>query len=83
MRRYTSRQIAEWLAYERFAGPIDRSYDRDVLAAMHEQLQYLCRLIGAAHFTDRKHPNNPVPEPQHYPRAHELYQPAGDAEADN
>lgn len=81
--RYTSRDIAEFMAYERFAGPIDESYERDVLAGIHEQLQYMNRLLGAAHFTDRKNPNNPVPEPQHYPRAYELYEYASEKGADN
>jgi hypothetical protein len=72
--RHTSREIAEWMAYEQYAGPIDRGYDREALAGIHEQLQYMNRLIGAAHFTDSKHPNNPVPEPQHYPRPNELYE---------
>lgn len=62
--RHTSREIAEWMAYEQYAGPIDRGYDREALAGIHEQLQYMNRLIGAAHFTDSKHPNNPVPDKQ-------------------
>lgn len=81
--RHTSRQLAEWEAYERFAGPIDRSYDREALAGIHEQLQYMNRLLGAAHFTDKKNPNNPVPEPEHYPRPHELYKRASESEGDN
>jgi hypothetical protein len=82
--RYTSLEIAEWLAYERFAGPVDRSYDREALAAIHEQLQIMNRLLGAAHFTDeKKNKQNPVPEPERYPRPHELYQRAPGREADN
>lgn len=44
-----------------------------MLAGIHEQLQFLNRLQGAAHFTDRKHRKNPAKEPKHYPRPHELY----------
>lgn len=43
------------------------------MAATHEQLQRLNRLQGAAHFTDRKHKKNPVPEPKRYPRPHEVF----------
>ncbi len=43
------------------------------MAATHEQLQRLNRLLGAAHFTDRKHKKNPVPEPKHYPRPYEIF----------
>lgn len=72
------------MAYERFAGPIDLSYDREVLAEIQEQLQYMNRLLGAAHFTDeKKNRQNPVPEPEHYPRPHELYQRASDKEDEN
>lgn len=81
--RHTSRELAEWAAYERYAGPIDRSYDREVLANIHEQLQYLNRLTGAAHFTDKKNKNNPAPEPERYPRPSELYQRASEKEDEN
>ncbi|MGW6790063.1 hypothetical protein [Streptomyces chartreusis] len=82
--RHTSREIAEWQAYERYAGPIDRGYDREVLAAIHEQLQMMNRLIGAAHFTDpKKNKENPVPEPERYPRPHEMFQRASEKGADN
>lgn len=75
--------LAEWAAYERYAGPIDASYDREVLAAMHEQLQMMNRLLGAAHFTDEKHSDNPVPEPKRYPRPYELHQRASETEGEN
>lgn len=45
----------------------------EVLAGLHEQLQFLNRLQGAAHFTDKKHRKNPAKEPKHYPRPHEVY----------
>jgi hypothetical protein len=44
------------------------------MAATHEQLQRLSRIQGAAHFTDRKHKKNPVPEPKKYPRPHEIFE---------
>jgi hypothetical protein len=76
--RHTSRELAEWEAYERHAGPVDRSYDSEALANIHEQLQYMNRLLGAAHFTDKKNPNNPAPEPERYPRPNELHQRASE-----
>lgn len=81
--RHTSRELAEWAAYERFAGPIDPGYEREALAAIHEQLQYMNRLLGAAHFTDKKNPNNPAPEPEHYPRPRELFERASEKGDDN
>ncbi|WP_055563600.1 hypothetical protein [Streptomyces atriruber] len=74
LERIDSRELAEWAAYERYAGPVDDSYLAGVLAALHEQVQTLNRMTGAAHFTDKKHKKNPAPEPSHYPRPHELYE---------
>ena len=65
--------MTEWAAYERFAGPIGDGYLHEVLAALHEQIQLLNRMQGAAHFTDKKHRKNPAREPKHYPRPHEWY----------
>ncbi|SOE25604.1 hypothetical protein [Streptomyces sp. OK228] len=81
--RHTSRELAEWAAYERYAGPIDRSYDQEALAAIHEQLQAMNHLLGAAHFTDKQNTTNPVSEPERYPRSHELYQRASEQGDDN
>jgi hypothetical protein len=61
------------LAYEREEGPIGPSWQNEAAAATHEQLQRLNRLQGAAHFTDRKHKKNPVPEPKRYPRPYEIF----------
>lgn len=71
--RISSRELSEWEAYERYAGPLGQAYGDEVLAAIHEQMQRLNRLQGAAHFTDRKHKKNPVPEPKAYPRPYEIY----------
>lgn len=38
------------------------------MAQIHELGQQQLRLLGAAHFTDRKHRKNPVPEPKKVPR---------------
>jgi hypothetical protein len=68
-----SLELTEWEAYERYAGPLGDSYEREALAAVHEQIQRTNRVLGAAHFTDRKHKKNPVPEPKDYPRPHEIF----------
>lgn len=49
------------------------SWTNEVQAATHEQLQRLNRIQGAAHFTDKKHKKNPVPEPKKYPRPYEIF----------
>lgn len=64
----SSRQVAEWMAYERVEGPLDGSLRDDVLAGIHEQLQLIARLTGA------QFKQNPAPEPEHVPRPHELYE---------
>lgn len=71
--RISSRELSEWEAYERYAGPLGTAYGDEVMAALHEQIQRLNRLQGAAHFTDRNHKKNPVPEPKAYPRPYEIY----------
>jgi hypothetical protein len=38
------------------------------MAQLHELAQQQMRLLGAAHFTDKKHRKNPVPEPKKVPR---------------
>lgn len=82
LERIDSRELAEWAAYERVAGPVNDAYLAEVLAALHEQVQTLNRMTGAAHFTDKKHTKNPAPEPRHYPRPHELYE-SSEEEDDN
>lgn len=71
--RMTSRQLSEWMAFEKADGPIGGQYEQEVLASIHEQLQAIAHLLGAAHFTDKEHPDNPVPEPIRYPRPDEVF----------
>lgn len=61
-----SRELTQWLAFEREHGTLQ--YSDEVLAGIHEQLQCVAHLLGAAHFTDDKHTKNPVPEPERIPR---------------
>ncbi len=74
MERISSRELSEWMAFEREDGPIGTRWRDEATAATHEQIQRLNHLQGAAHFTDRKHKKNPVPSPKHYPRPHEMFE---------
>lgn len=71
--RISSYELTEWLAYEREGGPIGTAWQDEAMASLHEQFQRLNRLQGAAHFTDKKHRKNPVPEPKRYPRPYEIF----------
>lgn len=61
----TSNQLSEWKAYEMVAGPLDRKFDQEVLAHIHEQLQ-LANFLSGQSFVN-KDTTNPVPSPQRYP----------------
>lgn len=67
----TAFEIAEWEAYERAFGPLGRQYEQDMLARVHEQLQMIAYVLGAA---NSREDENPVPEPQKVPRPHEVFQ---------
>jgi hypothetical protein len=71
--RISSLELSEWESYERLSGPLGTSWQDEIRGMIHEQLQQLNRLTGAAHFTDRKHRKNPAPEPKHVPRPWELH----------
>lgn len=66
------------MGFERVDGPVGPAWRDEADAAIHEQLQRLNHIQGAAHFTDRKHKKNPVPKPKHYPRPWELIKPEED-----
>lgn len=69
----SSHELAEWQAYERVAGPLDGTWRDETLSSLHELIQQLNHLLGAAHFTDKKHKNNPVPEPERWIRPYEMW----------
>lgn len=81
--RVTSRELAELKAYELFNGPIGKDeYTHDVLAAIHEQLQQIGRLLIAQNASDE----DEIPDIAHYPRSREVrdyldYEPEEDVEA--
>ena len=61
-----SREIAEWMAYERAFGPVGNMYTHATLGSIQEQLQLVAFLQGGM-FEE-----NPAPEPQRWPRPDEL-----------
>lgn len=63
-----SMEIAEWRAFERALGPIGPEYTQNVLAASHEQLQTVSWLLGS------QFEENPVPQPDHWPRPPEVFE---------
>ena len=40
LEKHTSRELEEWMAYERVVGPVDSSWDQEVLAQIHELIQF-------------------------------------------
>lgn len=73
LERTSAYEITEWMAYERAFGPLDDGYTWEALAALHEQLQLACRLLGAQFDGE-----NPAPDQQHYPRPSESFVPQED-----
>lgn len=61
------------MAFEKHEGPVGPQWRDETMAEIHELLQRLSYLQGAAHFTDRKHKRNPVNKPKHFPRPYELF----------
>lgn len=75
LHRMSAREVSEWIAYEKATGPL-RGYDEDLLAAVHEQLQLLNHLTGAANAGD----DNPIPAPTKVRRPHEIFLPTEEEE---
>lgn len=51
-------EFREWQAYELATGPLDRAYEREMLAEIHELIQQNSQLTGAA--IPRKGKGNPA-----------------------
>lgn len=66
----TSRDLAELRAYELVNGPIDSQYSDDLLAAIHEQLQQVCRLLIAQGADE----DDDIPDVHRYPRTYEMFE---------
>lgn len=73
-----SAEISEWQAYERAFGPLDRAYGDDMLARIHEQLQLLTHVQGAAGAGKQ----NPIPPPKRVPRPPDVFVPDNKSESE-
>ncbi|GGM55450.1 hypothetical protein GCM10012275_28220 [Longimycelium tulufanense] len=63
LERLSSDELAEWIAYERYAGPSEM-WTAEVLAQIHELLQQIAYCVGAQVKAQ-------LPRPKRYPRPHE------------
>ncbi|WP_415840191.1 hypothetical protein [Nocardiopsis gilva] len=70
--RIDARELTEWQAYELVYGPLGPAYEREMLALAVEGEQRTHHLMGAAHFTDDKHPN-PIDPPERIARPSEWF----------
>jgi hypothetical protein len=71
--RITSDELAEWIAFERYHGPIDGSYERAMLNEIQYQLQGITHMLGAVHFSNPEEGiDNPIPEPKRMPLPWEM-----------
>lgn len=77
LERTDSLELAEWRAFERALGPVGRQYSDGALAHIHEQLQAIAYLLGA-----QAGDENPVSQPQHYPRPDEVFLPQDEVVVD-
>jgi len=78
MASMTAREYKEWEAYERAFGPLDREYDREMLAQLHELIQINNILTGAS--LTKKGKKNPAGKFRKAQRAHEIYFPSDEEE---
>jgi hypothetical protein len=62
----SSKELAEWQAFEVVNGPIGREYSDDMLACIHEMLQVIAYTTGA------QLSPNPIPPPKPVTRPNEF-----------
>lgn len=68
---HTSRDLAEWRAFE-FMNGFEDTWTQEVLSDIHEAIQWVAHLMGAIHMTEDGDPDtNPIPPPKRYPRRSE------------
>jgi hypothetical protein len=65
--RTSSRELTEWIAYERLYGPVGNEWRDELQASIHELLQFANHLKGAS-MTSEKQRKNQVPKVKLYPR---------------
>lgn len=73
MASMTALEYKEWEAYERATGPLDATYEREMIAQLIEVLQINNLLTGAS--LTKKGKKNPAGKFRRVPRANELYLP--------
>jgi len=74
LRVFSSRELAEWRAYERVAGPLDSSWRDEIMAKLLEFAHDDLYLHSQAHFTDKNKTKGPIePREKDVPRPRELY----------
>jgi len=73
MSRISAHQYREWMAYERAAGTLDLTYDREILAQIHEVIQVNNLLTGAS--MRKRGQKNPAGKFRKVKRAHEIHLP--------
>ncbi len=64
----SARQLAEWMAYERVAGPLDDSWLAELVGQIHELFQHQNFMMGM-----KVYKNSKVPKPRHVPRPREMW----------
>lgn len=69
--RVSSYELTEWMAFEQAYGPLGSRYNGEMLAAIHEQLQFANKMAGGEDY----------PEPKQVPRPNEYYIKVEDDEA--
>lgn len=65
--RMSSYEVTEWRAYELATGPLGSQFSDDVLAAIHEQLQFANRMAG------EQFEENPAPPIRSVKRPSEVF----------
>lgn len=80
MASMSAREYKEWEAYERATGSLDSTYEREMIAQLHELVQVNNLLTGAA--ITKKGKKNPAGKFQKAIRADSLYLPSEDDESD-
>ncbi|WP_432112871.1 hypothetical protein [Streptomyces sp. S1] len=74
----TAREYKEWEAYERAVGPLDSSFERELLCELHELIQLNNLLTGAS--VTKKGKRNPAGKFKQVLRPHEIFFPPDDYE---
>lgn len=80
MASMTALEYKEWEAYERATGPLDSTFEREMLCELHELIQLNNILTGAS--LTKKGKKNPAGKFRKVLRPEQLYSPPDDDEDD-